>query len=341
MPDAWVPKVSILIPCYNARPYVGAALESALAQTWPNLEIIVVDDGSTDGSAEILEGYRDRGVRVIRQSNTGQCAASNCAFSASMGSYIKFLDADDIIAPDMIERQMARVRGRQDALALGEWARFFDDDPSSACFKPLPMYRDAAPRDWLAQEWSKASPMMQCALWLIPREVLKQSGLWDERLSLINDLEFFARVILSAREVLFTPGARLYYRSGLPGSLSGRKGRTAVESAFLSSMLATQHLLDAEDSPRTRRACANILQNFEYTYYPECADLHARMRARVAELGGTDLAPAGPPGFQKLRWAIGWRAARRVQILAERLGLNGASRRRRGLSRFRAERVES
>ena len=124
----------------------------------------------------------------------------------------------------------------------------------------------------------------------------------------------------------FAPGARLYYRSGLRDSLSGQKSRTAVESAFLSLMLGTQHLLDAEDSPRTRRACANVLQNFDYTYYPAHADLRARVRARVAELGGADLAPHGPPGFQKLRRFVGWRAARRVQHLAEKLRLNRAAR---------------
>src|SRR5690606_38229254 len=119
--------------------------------------------------------------------------------------------------------------------------------------------------------------------------------LWDERLSLINDFEFFARVLVCATEILYSPGARLYYRSGLPQSLSGRKTRPAVESAFLSISLGTRHLLEAEDSPRTRRACANILQDFDYTYYPNHPDLRGGARARAAELGGSDLSPDGPP----------------------------------------------
>ena len=328
MTSAATPKVSVLVPCYNAAPYIADALDSILAQTWPDIEIIVVDDGSTDGSAGIVEGYATRDVRLIRERNAGQCAAANRAFFASTGDYIKFFDADDLMTPDMIERQMTRLGGRRDAVALGEWARFYGDDAEAAVFEALPMYRDAVPSDWLAQEWSNARPMMQCALWLIPRELLNRSGLWDERLSLINDFEFITRVTLSAREILFAPGARLYYRSGVPGSLSGRKSRVAVESAFLSVTLATQHLLDAENSPRTRRACANILQEFDYLYYPEHADLRAKTRSRVAELGGADLAPDGPPGFQKLRRAIGWRAARRVQRLAERLRLTSTSRAR-------------
>lgn len=321
------PSVSVLIPCYNAAPYVAAALESVLAQTWREIEIIAVDDGSTDTTLEILRSFEPRGVKVISQSNRGQCAAANRGFDASNGELVKFLDADDIISPDMIERQVTRLAGRADAVALGEWARFYDGDIFAAQFEMHPMYRDATPVDWLVQEWVSAQPMMQCALWLVPREVLDRSGLWDERLSLVNDFELFTRVILNVTDILFTPGARLYYRSGLAGSLSGLRSRKAVESAFLSLMLGTRHLLDAENSSRTRLACANLLQDFEYTYYPAHADLRAKVRVRAAELGGANLLPSGPPGFHRLRKWIGWRAARRAQRLAERLKLNAASRR--------------
>src|SRR6478672_426619 len=85
--------VSILIPCYNAALYVSAALDSVLAQTWPEKEIIVVNDGSTDGSGEIVESYRSKGIRVIHQENRGQSAAANRAFQECSGKYIKFFDA--------------------------------------------------------------------------------------------------------------------------------------------------------------------------------------------------------------------------------------------------------
>lgn len=331
--------VSILIPCYNAAPYVGAALESALAQTWPNLEIIVVDDGSTDGSAAVCEKYVPRGVRVFRQENEGAAAARNRAHSACSGQYILFLDADDQISQEHISSLVAAIAGAPRCVAMSQWDRFLSS-PAEAGFPHRSDYRDASGVDWLVEAWSDARQMMQPGMFLMPRALLAEVGGWDGRLSLGDDFEFLARVLAISSGVRFAPSARLYYRSGVSGSISGQKGRKAVASAFLSSMLATQHLLDAEDSLRTRRACANILQSFEYTYYPEHADLRARMRARAAELGGADVSPEGPPGFQQLRRAIGWRAARRVQHLAERLGLNGASRRRRRLSRLRVERVE-
>ena len=320
------PRVSILIPCFNAAPYLAAALDSILAQNYPNIETIVVDDGSTDGSAEVLRRYEGRGVIAVAGQHRGQCAAANAAYARATGELIKFFDADDILEPGMIARQVGRISGRTDVIAMGEWRRFYGAAPDAAPFPPLPMYRDAGPVDWLVQEWQNARPMMQCGLWLIPRRIIDARGLWDERLSLINDFEYFTRLLLGADGIVYSPGARLHYRSGNAGSLSGAKSRAAAESAFLSISLATRHLLAAEDTARTRRASANIYQDFEYTYFPGHPDLRAKARARVAELGGSDLEPDGPPGFHRLRPVIGWRAARHVQRFAESRGLNRAGR---------------
>ena len=317
--------VSVLIPCFNAAAYAGAALESVLAQTYAPIEIIVVDDGSADGSAGVLDQFRARGVTVITQSNAGQCAAANRALSAANGAYIKFFDADDLLHPEMIERQLRALAGSTEAVALGEWARFYHA-PDEAVFTPLPMYRTANPVEWLTSEFSTGEPMMQCAMFLIPRALLDRTGGWDERLSLINDFEFFARVLTAASEIVHAPGARLYYRSGLPGSLSGQASRPAAASATLSLQLGAGHLLAAEDSPRTRRAAANMLQTFAYRFYPRFPDLRRELAARIAQLGGSDLTPDGPPGFHALRRWIGWRGARRAQRVAERFGLNRAAR---------------
>ncbi len=200
------PLVSILMPCYNAERCVAAAVQSALDQTWPNKEIIVVDDGSTDGSGEILESFRGRGVKVIHQENKGQCAAANRAFKESNGDYIKFFDADDLLKPKTVELQMTRIENCETAVASAEWGRFYGDDLSTFRLNPQSVWRDMDPLDWLVEAWQDARPMMQCALWLIPRAVLERSGLWDERLSLINDFEFFARVLCHASEVRFAPG---------------------------------------------------------------------------------------------------------------------------------------
>ncbi len=258
---------------------------------------------------------------MLHQENKGQCAAANDAYRAADGDLIKFFDADDLLSPEFIERQVDQLGGSTTHVASAEWARFYED-PSEATFEREVVWRDMDPVDWLVAAWNDARPMMQCALWLIPRPILEEAGLWDERLSLINDFEFFARILVHADGVRFTPGARLYYRSGLGDSLSGKDSREHVESAFLSLMEGTQHLLDREDSPRTRRAAANMLQDFIYGYYPHHPDLRAKVRARIEELGGSDLEPEGPPGFEMLRPVLGWKLARRIERFTERNGLN-------------------
>jgi glycosyltransferase involved in cell wall biosynthesis len=311
-----------------------------LGQTWQPLEVIVVDDGSTDGSAAILAGYARRGVRVLHQQNAGAAAARNRALEASTGESVLFLDADDLINPEHIASLHAAIADAPGCIAMSQWDRF-TVCPDETRFPHRSTYRDAPGAAWLVQDWAEAGSMTQCGMFLIPRAVLAETGGWNERLTLIDDFELYARVIAASAGVRYAEGARLYYRSGLGGSLSGARSRKAVESAFLSLMLGTGHLLAAEDSPRTRRACANVLQNFDYAYYPAHTDLREKVRARIADLGGSDLAPDGPPGFQRLRRLVGWRAGRRVQHVAERLRLNRAARRPLVWRRQRASGVVS
>ncbi|HEY2324319.1 MAG TPA: glycosyltransferase family A protein, partial [Thermoanaerobaculia bacterium] len=99
--------VSVVIPSYNYARYLGEAIDSALAQTLPPLEVIVVDDGSTDETSEVLATYADR-IRVLRQKNSGVAVARNSGIAAAHGEYVAFLDADDIWLPRKLELQMAR-----------------------------------------------------------------------------------------------------------------------------------------------------------------------------------------------------------------------------------------
>ena len=306
------PLVSICIPCHNAAPYVGAALDSVLAQTWKNLEIIVVNDGSTDGTDVILEQYKERGVRMIQETCGCAAKARNRALKEAKGEYIKFFDADDIMSAEMIEKQMARLNRRTNAVASSEWGRFHGD-LSTFKSNPQSVWRDMESTEWLVEAWHDARPMMQPGMFLIPTTILEKSGGWDEDLTLIDDFEFFARVLCHSKEVLFTPGAVLYYRSGISGSLSGQKSRKSIESQYHSLLRGTGHLLARRQDPGSKLSCANMLQDFNYSYYPEQRDLLTKVAQRVLELGGSDLAPDGPPRFQQLRKGLGWRLARRIQ----------------------------
>src|SRR4051812_39485005 len=100
------PLVSILIPAYNAERWIGDSIASAVGQTWKRTEIIVVDDGSSDGTAALARRFEADGVRVITQKNQGAAAARNTAYGMCRGDYIQWLDADDLLDADKIERQL-------------------------------------------------------------------------------------------------------------------------------------------------------------------------------------------------------------------------------------------
>jgi glycosyltransferase involved in cell wall biosynthesis len=104
----------VVIPCFNQRAYVGAAIESVLAQTYANIEVVVVDDGSDDGSAELIRSHR--GVRYVRQENAGLARARNTGLEASTGAFVVFLDADDWLLPRAVELGIRTLADRPDCM---------------------------------------------------------------------------------------------------------------------------------------------------------------------------------------------------------------------------------
>lgn len=123
--------VSVIIPAYNAERWIGATLASAIAQTYRNLEVVVVDDGSTDKTCALVEEFaaRDSRVRLLRQANGGVSAARNAAIAASSGSLIAPLDHDDLWYPEKIAKQVAAMqRGGQSVGLVYTWFVMIDED---------------------------------------------------------------------------------------------------------------------------------------------------------------------------------------------------------------------
>jgi len=313
------PLVSILTPCYNAARWLAATLESALAQTWPHTEVIVVDDGSRDDSLALARSFESRGVRVIAQPNRGASAARNAALAAARGEFIQFLDADDLLAPEKIAAQVAALAAapaNAGALASGPWGSF-TGDPALARFQPEPVWADLAPLDWLVRSWSGGG-MFPPLVWLTPRRIIDAAGSWNEALSLDDDGEYFSRVLLQASAIRFVPAAKSYYRTHDGPRLSASHGDRAARSSFLSIELKERHALAAEATPRMRRALALHWQRFAWEQMADAPALAAVALARMQEL-----APGLPPpdGPRLYRWAarvLGWRRARRLQLAAQR-----------------------
>ena len=135
--DRAAPLVSVIIPCYNQAHFLGEAIDSVLAQSYPNFEIIVVDDGSTDNTSEVAESYA--GVQCIRQTNQRQAAARNAGLGQSNGEYLVFLDADDRLLPEALERGLACFEAHPEcALVAGHYRRI-GADGSPLEEMPLPL----------------------------------------------------------------------------------------------------------------------------------------------------------------------------------------------------------
>lgn len=306
------PLVSILIPCYNAELWLAETLESALRQTWQPIEIILVDDGSTDRSLAIAQSYQSPNLKVITQPNQGASAARNWALQLAQGDFVQYLDADDLLAPDKIERQVERLlQEGLDSITSGAWARFYADH-SEAQFHPQPLWADFPPIDWLLCAW-EGNWMMHPAAWLIPRTIVDLVGGWNESLSLNDDGEYFCRVVLASQAIKFCPEAKVYYRSGIHGSLSGSKSLAAWNSLWRSLQLDQTHVLNQENSLRTRRACANRWQRLVYDLYPRYPDLLVAIETEIHQLGGANLPPVGSPLFQQAATILGWQTAKRLQ----------------------------
>ena len=307
-----IPLVSVIIPCKNAAAWLGEAVVSCLGQSWPNIETIVVDNGSTDASLDVARGYP---VAILECARPGASAARNLGLQRAKGDFIQFLDADDVLDRDKIARQLARLAtAPAGSIAAAAWARF-RRDPGEARFVAEPVWRDLAPEEFLIASW-RGGGMMPNFVWLAPRAVIDAAGRWDEALSLNDDGEFFCRVALAASGIVFCGEARGYYRSDIGATLRARRDPEALVSAYRAIELSCDRLLARSASAEARAACAAHYQRFAYDVFPAAPELVARAEARVAALGGSDLELGGGRAFRTLSRCLGWKLARRCQLAA-------------------------
>jgi glycosyltransferase involved in cell wall biosynthesis len=312
--------VSILIPAYNAERWIARTLESAIAQIWPCKEIIVVDDGSTDRTLSVARQLESKTVQVITQPNQGAAAARNHALALSRGDYIQWLDADDLLSPGKIAKQMdvAMQVSEKRALFSSAWA-YFRNRPGRAKFIPTPLWCDLDPTEWLTRKW-EGNWHMQTATWLVSRELTEAVGPWDSRLWVDDDGEYFARVVNASNGIKFVPDSKVYYRITSSNSLSyiGRSQKK-MEAQFLSMRLQIGYLRAREDSRRVREACVKYLQTWLPSIYPECPDLVREAELIAASLEGQLSLPKASWKYAWIEKVFGFAAAKRAQMYYNRV----------------------
>ncbi len=184
-----MPRVSVIIPLYNAAATIARAIDSVLAQTFTDYEIVCVDDGSTDDSGAMLAKYGER-VRVVPQQNRGTSAARNLGVRASGGEYLAFLDADDIWRADKLERTVAALDENPECVLAYSDLTSFDQGGGEA----RPMIDAATARapsldDLLTRMW----PIFPSTA-VMRREAFERAGRFCEELSAFEDVQFFLRL---------------------------------------------------------------------------------------------------------------------------------------------------
>ncbi len=308
------PLVSILIPAFNAEEWIADTLKSAIGQTWDRKEIIVVDDGSTDQTVVIARQFESDGVRVVTQGNQGAAAARNKAFSLSRGDYIQWLDADDLLAPDKIAKQVEVLnRCRSNRTLLSSSFGRFKYRWDRAEFTPTSLWCDLSPAEWLVRKLAQ-NAYMQTATWLVSRELTEAAGPWDTALLGDDDGEYFCRVLLASDGARFVSEAKVYYRSPWVGTLSyvGHSDKK-LNAHWRSMRLHIDYLRSLEDSERVRAACLAYVQRCFIYFYPEKTDIVKEAERMAEELGGKLQPPRLTWKYSWIQVVFGWQAAKRVQ----------------------------
>ena len=181
--------VSIIIPCYNAERFIAVAVRSGLDQTYPHREVIVVDDGSTDDSLKVLQGFGDA-IRLETGPNRGGCAARNCGMEMAKGGLLQFHDADDVLHPEKLARQVPLAVQHRKAAVYCNYG-FIDTDgnsiPANGHVAPLPSEGDPVEFVLLKSGISTPGPL----LW---REDVEAIGGFREHLSCAQERDLYVRL---------------------------------------------------------------------------------------------------------------------------------------------------
>ncbi len=219
------PLVSLIIPCYKQAEYLAETLDSALAQTYAPIEVIVVNDGSPDNTEPVATGYGDR-IVYVRRENGGLSAARNTGIARATGYYLKFLDADDQLHPEQIARQVEALAGREDCASLTA-VRLYRDGHPEEYLDHIPRATNLLPDLFKDIDWGGTHG------WLFPAKLVRAVGGFDETLRYSEDWDFFCRVGMLRPSLVTDARIGCFYRQRASSMSANRVGMASARARIL------------------------------------------------------------------------------------------------------------
>ncbi len=297
--------VSIIVPVYNGERFLAQCLDSLLGQTYKSIEIICVDDGSTDGTPAILEKYKeaDSRIQLLRQENAGPGPARNRGIDAARGQYLYFFDADDWCESALIERAVARTEETDADMAVLTY-NVFDQRIGSPFFADWAVLTDKFPNETFCwkdnPDW--AFRAMQNLPWnkFLRSDFVKANGLrFEEDVILTEDLMFSAPAIVRAKRITFVAEPLIFHREGTGENVMAKKDSHPLDfiRAFLSfkAFLENEGVMDELRVGYVNWALDGVVHNVETlnTYEGFRAAVRALTEGgALRELGLDDVADA-------------------------------------------------
>ena len=308
------PLVTIGIPCYNSDRWLRAAIDSALAQTWPRCEVIVVDDGSTDSSLLIASAYGDR-ITLLRSGHRGATVARNLILKESTGDWIQYLDADDYLMPDKIEQQMKESdQGAEaDVLYSAVLVEETHDGETRRYRSELDPTRDLY-HQWLSWEL----PQTGGCLWR--RAALEELGGWRKDQPCCQEHELYARALIAGLRFRYTPTAGAVYRLWSETTLCRKDPRLVIREKtklidHVRDWMEKKKLWQPAHRATAGRACFEMARTLARFDRSEAAWYFRDRRKRgLIQLHG----PAAPPAYRLALHALGFSGAEQVARMMRR-----------------------
>ena len=261
------PLVSVLIPLYNAEQYIEDTIIRLKKQTYPNIEVIILDDHSTDKSLKIAQKYVSEQVHVYVNPKKGGNSARNYAFLQSRGEYVKFIDADDFCSDNMIKSQMERIlsEGTRQTVVFSPVRMYYPD--GQLFVPPRGIDRDYVPSiELLLDIWrGKGFNCPHCHL--MHRSLVNKVNGWNENIIKNQDGEFFARIYAAADKALAVDSEyAVWWQTG--SGVSTQMSLRAIESVCETHCIISDLIYSYRNDEETRKICGRFIGAYVFFNYP-------------------------------------------------------------------------